>query len=64
MMGLESCLPLISISDANVIVSKTDVEFSEPFRFFEFVEDRRDEGNWICVFDSMFVQVPIILTGS
>ena len=59
----EGGLPLMAIFDANIVIPPTDVKFGEQFGVFEFVDEIRDEGEWIGVVGGMFVQVSIILTG-
>ena len=42
--GDESGLPLIFFSDANVVISPTNVEFGEQGGFFHVVDEFRDQG--------------------
>ena len=42
--GDKSGLPLILLSDANVVISPTNVEFDEQGRFFHVIDEFRDQG--------------------
>ena len=60
----EGGLPLVAILDADVVVPPADVKLSKQFGVFEFVDEVRDEGEWIGIVGGMFVQVSVILTGA
>ncbi|KIJ06958.1 hypothetical protein PAXINDRAFT_91198, partial [Paxillus involutus ATCC 200175] len=53
--------PTITWFDLNVVVSPSDIEFRKDLRSFEFINEIGDEGKGIRVFDSVGVQVSIIL---
>ena len=53
--GDESGLPLIFLSDANVIISPTDVEFGEQGGFFHVIDEFRDQGERIGIPDGVGV---------
>ena len=57
----ESSLPLIFLSDANVVISPTNVEFGEQGGFFHVVDEFRDQGERLGISDSVGVQVAIVL---
>ena len=61
-VGNEGSFPLMPIFDLDIIVSPLDVELGEDFRPLEFIDKVRNEGERICVTDSMFVDVAIVLT--
>ena len=60
--GDEGGFPLIFFSDANVVVSPTNVEFGKQGGFLHIINEFRDEGEWIGISDSVGVQVAVILT--
>ena len=60
----ESCLPLVPISNANVIVARSNVEFGEVFGPFQFVQKFGDEREGISVLSCPFVQISIVLARS
>ena len=62
--GDEGSLPLIFLSDANVVISPTNVEFGEQGGFFHVVNEFRDQGERIGISDSVGVQVAVVLTGT
>ena len=59
----EGAFPLMSVLDSDIVVSPSDVEFSEEFSSLKLINEVRDEGEGIGIADGMLVKVPIILTG-
>ena len=59
--GDESGLPLIFLSDVNVVISPTNVKFGEQSRLLHVIDEFQDEGKWIGISDSVGVQVAVIL---
>ena len=64
LMGDEGSFPLMSIFDLDIIVSPSDVELGEDFRPLEFIDEVRNKGKRVCITDSVFIDVAIVLTGS
>ena len=62
--GDESGLPLIFLSDANVVISPMNVEFGEQGGFFHVVDEFRDQGERIGISDGVGVQVAVVLAGT
>ena len=62
--GDESGLPLIFLSDANVVISPTNVKFGEQGGFFHVVNEFRDQGERIGISDGVGVQVAVVLAGT
>ena len=60
--GDKSSFPLIFLPDTNVVVSPTNVKFSEQGRFLHIINEFWDEGKGIGVSDGVGVQVVVILT--
>ena len=63
-MGNEGCLPLISILDANVVVSPSDVKLGEDLGIFYLVDEVLDQWEGVGILDSVGVDVSIVLAGS
>ena len=61
--GDESGLPLIFLSDANVVISPTNVEFGEQGGFFHVINEFGNQGERIGISDSVGVQVAVVLAG-
>ena len=59
--GDESGLPLIFLSDVNVVISPSNVKFGEQGGFFHVINEFRDQGERIGISDSVGVQVVIVL---
>ena len=60
--GNESGFPLIFLLDADVVISRTNVEFGEQGGLLHVINEFWDEGEWIGISDSVGVQVVVILT--
>ena len=64
LMDDEGRFPLMPVFDSDIIVSPSDVEPGEDFCPLEFIDEVGNEGERVCVMDSVFVNVAIVLTGS
>ena len=62
--GDESGFPLIFLSDANVVISLTNVKFGEQGGFFHIVNEFGDQGERVGISDGGGVQVVVILAGA
>ena len=56
--------PLMPVFDLDIIVSPLNVKLGEDFHPLEFIDKVRNEGERVCVMDSVFVNIVIVLTGS
>ena len=63
-VGNEGSFPLMPIFDSDIIVSSSNVKLGEDFRSLEFINKVRNEGERVCIMDSMFIDIAIVLTGS
>ena len=63
LMGDKGSFPLMSIFDSDIIVFPLDVELGEDFHPLEFIDEVRNEGKRVCVTDSVFVDIAVVLTG-
>jgi hypothetical protein len=59
--GEESSLPLVPIFDADIIVSPSDIKFSEQGASTETIDHLRNEGGDILVLLSPFVDRAVVL---
>ena len=59
--GNESGFPPIFLSNVNVVISPTNVEFGEQGGLLHVIDVFQDEGEWIGISDSVGVQVAVIL---
>ena len=60
-MGDEGGFPLMFILDADVIVSPSDIKFDENFCPLEIIDEIRNEWKGVCIMDSVFVNVAVVL---
>ena len=63
LMGDEGGFPLMSIFDSDIIVSPSNVKLGEDFCPLKFIDEVRNKGKRVCVTDSVFIDVAIVLTG-
>ena len=58
----EGGLPLVSFLDLNIVISRPDIHLGEDRCSFKLVNEVGDQGKGVSIFDSMLVQVAIVLT--
>ena len=63
-MDDEGGFPLMPVLDLDIIVPPSNVEFSEDFHPLELINKVGNEWKGICITDSVFVNVAIVLVGS
>ena len=59
--GDKSRFPFVAGTNANVVVTPTNVEFSEPLWVSQFVDDIDDLGDWISIRNGHSIQLSIVL---
>ena len=62
--GDECCLPLVFLSNANVVITPSNIKFSEQCRVLHVIDQLRDEGEGVSVANSVGVEISIVLTWS
>ena len=60
-MGDKGGLPLVSFLNSDIIVSPLYVKLGEDLGVFKFVNEVGNQGEGICILDSMAVEVSVIL---
>lgn len=60
----ESCFPFVSFGDPNEVVSRSEVDLTEPGCLLESVEGFLDKREWVSVFDRDFVEFSVVDTES
>ena len=63
-MGDEGHLPLVSILNADVVVSPSDIKFGEDLGIFHLVDEVLDQREGVGIFDSVHAGLLIVLAGS
>ena len=61
LVGRKGGFPLISLLDADIVVSPTYVELGEVLGSFKTVNDVGDEGKWVAILDRELVEAPVVL---
>ena len=63
-MGDKGGLPLVSILYSDIVVSPSYVKLGEDLGIFKFVDEVGNQGEGVCISDSMAVEVSVILARS
>ena len=63
-MGDEGCLPLVSISDADIVISPLDIEFGEDLGILHLINEILDQREGVGIFDSVGVDISVVLAWS
>ena len=63
-VGDESGFPLMTVFDADVVVSRANIKLGKVVSIFQLVHEVGDEGKRVGVVDSMFIEVTVVLTGT
>ena len=63
-MGDECCLPLVAFLYSDIVISPLYVKLGEDLGIFKFVDEVGNQGEGVCISDSMAVEVSVILAGS
>ena len=56
--------PLMPVFDLDIIVSPLNVKLGEDFHPLEFIDKVGNKGKRVCITDSVFINVAIVLAGS
>jgi len=64
LMGDEGGFPLVSVLDADIVVSPSYVELGEDLGVSKFIDEVGDEGKGIGITNGMFVEVAVVLAGA
>ena len=54
-VGDESCLLLMPILDADIVISPSDIKLDEVFCILEFIDKVRDKRKRVSISDDMFI---------
>ena len=60
-MGDESCLPLVAVFDADIVVSPTNIEFGEVVSIFQLVHKVGDERKGVGIMSGVFIEISVVL---
>ena len=60
----ERCFPLVFLSDANVVISPSNIKLGEQCGVFHVIDQFRDEGERIPIANSVGIEVSVILAWS
>ena len=63
-MGDEGCFPLVTVFDPYIVVSPSDVKFSEDLSISQLIHKVGDEGKGVGVADGVLVDVMVVLAGA
>ena len=60
----QGSFPLMPIFDSDIIVSPSNIKLGEDFCPLEFIDKVGNKGKRVCITDSVFINVAIVLAGS
>ena len=63
-VGDEGSFPLVAFLNLDIVISSSYVKLGEDLGVFKFVDEVGDQGEGVCISDSMAVEVLVILAGS
>jgi hypothetical protein len=61
LMGDEGSFPLVSILDADIVVSPSYVELGEDLGVSKFIDEVGDKGKGVGITNGMFIEVAVVL---
>ena len=62
-VGDEGSFPLVAFLNLDIVISSSYVKLGEDLGVFKFVDEVGDQGEGVCISDSMAVEVLVILAG-
>ena len=63
-MGDEGGFPLVAFLNSDIVISPSYVKLGEDLGVFKFVDEVGNQGEGVCISDSMAVEVSVILARS
>ena len=63
-MGDKGGLPLVTFLNSDIVVSPSYIKLGEDLGVFKFVNEVGNQGEGVCILDSMAVEVSVILARS
>ena len=60
----ESGLPLVAFLDSDIVVPPMNIKLDEDLGVFEFVNEIGDKREGVCISDSVFIEISVVLAGS
>ena len=63
-VGDEGGFPLVAFFYSDIVISPSHIKLGEDLGVFKFVDEVGDQGEGICISNSMAVEISVILTRS
>ena len=60
-VGDEGGFPLVTFLDSDIVISPSHIKLGEDFGIFKFVDEIRNQGEGICISNSMAIEISVIL---
>ena len=60
-IGVKSCLPLIPLFDANIVITPPDIELGEVFHTSELIYKFQNDRQWVVVLHSHGIECTVVL---
>ena len=63
-MGDEGGFPLVAFLDSNIVISPAYIKLGKDFGVFKFVNEVGNQGEGVCVSDSVAIEILVVLARS
>ena len=60
-IGAKCCLQLVTLLDANIVITPPDIELGEVFRTSELIYEFRNDRQWVAVLHSHGIECTVVL---
>src|SRR5713101_4317253 len=58
---LEGCFPFVTFLDLNIVVSPLYIELGKDLCILQFINDIRNEGEWVLILDGDGIELSVVL---
>ena len=63
-MGDEGGFPLVAFLDSDIVISPSYIKLGEDLGVFKFVDEVGNQGEGVCISDSMTIEISVVLARS
>ena len=60
-VGDEGGFPLVAFLDSDIVISPSYIKLGEDLGVFKFVDEVRNQGEGVCILDSMAIEISVVL---
>ena len=63
-VGDEGSFPLVAFLDSDIVISPSYIKLGEDLGVFKFVDEVRNQGEGLCISDSVTIEISVVLARS